>query len=165
MFSSITVQHPKPVLIGKYPRFAGALYDLAGKQKNKKSLNDNLSQTGSSLEVLEWAITSGRWADMVEEAGAKTVEEKVATMEEYVESMGLDDIAGSLVTELIREDELKAFKVISQTYLEIFRYKNNVYDALILSANPLTAKQVTAVKARVTALCPEKSDINFSLEV
>jgi len=164
---TISVKHQAPVLIGQNSRFAGALYDMASKQEETKdkSLHDHLAFTGSSLETIGWAISTGRWATMVEESGLSTVEEQVGLMDEYVEKMDLDEIAGELAKELIREEAIKDISSIAQTYLQIYRYKHDVYDALVVSAQPLSEKQNKKVKAQLATLAPKGAHLNYSFEV
>jgi len=163
----ISVKHQAPVLIGQNSRFAGALYDMASKQEETKdkSLHDHLAFTGSSLETIGWAVSTGRWATLVEESESRTVEEQVVLMEAYVERMDLDEIAGELAKELIREESIKDIAGIAKTYLEIYRYKHDVYDALVVSAQPLSAKQNKKVKAQLASLAPEGAKLNYSFEV
>jgi ATP synthase F1 delta subunit len=147
-----------PVLIGKYPRYGAVLFEQATK-------NEKVEETGLQMDTLSYAVTTGKWTQVLDSANANTLEKRLLAMESLCETFQANDIIRTLAADLVRQDAVKSVRVISESFEQIYRYKNKLFDCVIVSASKLEAKQIDRIKEKMTKLCPEGAQIAFNIEV
>jgi hypothetical protein len=135
------IEPTKPTLVGKYPKYAGALYKFAQDE-------DCVGQVGANLDAIAYAIEDNVWTELVEGLVDNSKASQANALEELMETLAFEDMSRDIVRELFENDELKAVRAISETYEAIYRYKNKVFDAVITSA------QVTKTRSHLCTLSP-----------
>jgi ATP synthase F1 delta subunit len=171
----LLLQPTKPVLIGKHAKYAGALYKFAETYGIQE-------QVGADLAYMGHMVTSGHWnslvlqkqmanfeeADIREEKGEARGDEflsqkaQVALLEsEIFEANDFHPMSQDLLRELFLNQELGALNGIAETYDQIYRYQNNVFECTITSAQALTAAQTDRIKAKVATFVPPESDVLY----
>jgi F-type H+-transporting ATPase subunit delta len=152
------IEPTKPVLVGKYPKYAGALYKFASDE-------GIVEEVGVNLDAMAYALADNQWNEIVEGLKDSSKAGQAAALEEFFDTFAFEDMTRDIIRELFETDELKAVRHISETYETIFRYKHKVFDAVITSAAPLKEDQVNRIKSRIVTMCPEGSTINYFINV
>lgn len=140
-------------------RYAGALFEV-GVEENK------LDSFEQELEVIAAAFAGNKEFSSIFKAPMVPKEEKKSLIENIFKGKASDELV-NFIKILVDKDRISVLDEINREFVKLVNEHNNIEDAVAISAVPIDAERLEALKAQLTKVTGKnikiKNEINPSV--